>query len=64
MSSSRTGAFDKETLVDVPIFPIIQVLMAAGLPALDNPPVSKMQFNCVGEMRSHVSFIKMEFYEP
>jgi hypothetical protein len=26
MSSSRTGAFDKETLVDVPIFPIIQVL--------------------------------------
>jgi hypothetical protein len=24
MSSSRTGAFDKETLVDVPIFPIIQ----------------------------------------
>jgi hypothetical protein len=26
MSSSRTCAFDKETLVDVPIFPIIQVL--------------------------------------
>ena len=26
MSSSRTGAFDKETLVDVPIFPIIQLL--------------------------------------
>jgi hypothetical protein len=26
ISSSRTGAFDKETLVDVPIFPIIQVL--------------------------------------
>jgi hypothetical protein len=26
MSSSRTGAFDRETLVDVPIFPVIQVL--------------------------------------
>jgi hypothetical protein len=29
ISSSRTGAFDKETLVDVAIFPIIEVLRAS-----------------------------------
>jgi hypothetical protein len=33
MSSSRTSAFDKETLVDVPIFPIIQVLRRLTLGA-------------------------------